>query len=90
MERSAMTRIDKVVTPTLILHGGSDERVPIGQAQELFRGLKDRGKATELVFYPREGHGITEYYHQKDRLTRIQDWITRYTLGEAARKTTSQ
>jgi dipeptidyl aminopeptidase/acylaminoacyl peptidase len=88
MERSAMTRIDKVVTPTLILHGGSDERVPIGQAQELFRGLKDRGKPTELVLYPREGHGITEYYHQKDRLTRIQEWITRYTLGEA-KKTTS-
>jgi dipeptidyl aminopeptidase/acylaminoacyl peptidase len=89
MERSAMTRIDKVVTPTLILHGGSDERVPIGQAQELFRGLKDRGKPTELVLYPREGHGITEYYHQKDRLTRIQEWITRYTLGEA-KKTSSQ
>jgi dipeptidyl aminopeptidase/acylaminoacyl peptidase len=89
MERSAMTRIDKVVTPTLILHGGSDERVPVGQAQELFRGLKDRGKPTELVFYPREGHGISEYYHQKDRLTRIQEWITRYTLGEA-KKTTSQ
>ena len=89
MERSAMTRIDKVVTPTLILHGGSDERVPIGQAQELFRGLKDRGKPTELVLYPREGHGITEYYHQKDRLTRIQEWITRYTLGEA-KKATSQ
>jgi dipeptidyl aminopeptidase/acylaminoacyl peptidase len=90
MERSAMTRIDKIVTPTLILHGGSDERVPIGQAQELYRGLKDRGKPTELVFYPREGHGITEYYHQKDRLTRIQDWITRYTLGDAGRKTSSQ
>jgi dipeptidyl aminopeptidase/acylaminoacyl peptidase len=90
MERSAMTRIDKVVTPTLILHGGSDERVPIGQAQELFRGLKDRGRATELVFYPREGHGITEYHHQKDRLTRIHDWITRYTLGDAARKITGQ
>lgn len=85
MERSAMTRIDKVVTPTLILHGAADERVPVGQAQELFRGLKDRGKATELVFYPREGHGITEYHHQKDRLTRIQDWITRYTLGRTDR-----
>ena len=28
-----MTRIDKVVTPTLILHGGEDARVPVGQAQ---------------------------------------------------------
>jgi dipeptidyl aminopeptidase/acylaminoacyl peptidase len=87
MERSAMTRIDKVVTPTLILHGASDERVPIGQAQELYRGLRDRGRVTELVLYPREGHGITEYYHQKDRLTRIQEWMTRYTLGEGGRKT---
>lgn len=90
MERSAMTHIDKVVTPTLILHGANDERVPVGQAMELYRGLKDRGKTTELVFYPREGHGINEYYHQKDRLTRIQDWVTRHTLGDGGRKITSQ
>jgi dipeptidyl aminopeptidase/acylaminoacyl peptidase len=81
--RSAMSHIEKVTTPTLILHGASDERVPTGQAYELFRGLKDRGKPTELVFYPREGHGFTEYYHLKDRLTRIHEWVTRYTLGEA-------
>jgi len=86
--RSAMTFIDNVTTPTLILHGGSDERVPTGQSYELFRGLKDRGKTTELVFYPREPHGIAEYYHLRDRLTRINDWVTRYTLG--AGKTTTQ
>ena len=86
--RSAMSFIDNVTTPTLILHGANDERVPTGQAYELYRGLKDRGKTTELVFYPREGHGISEYYHQKDRLTRIFDWITRYTVSPA--KTTTQ
>ena len=47
--------------------------MPTGQGYELFRGLKDRGKTTELVFYPREGHGIAEYYHLRDRLTRIND-----------------
>ena len=40
LNRSAMTHIDNVTTPTLILHGGNDERVPLGQAQELFRGLE--------------------------------------------------
>ena len=59
LDRSAMSHIDKATTPTLILHGANDERVPVGQAYELYRGLKDRGKTTELVFYPREGHGIT-------------------------------
>lgn len=89
LDRSAMSHIDKVTTPTLILHGAQDERVPVGQALELYRGLKDRGKPTELVFYPREGHGISEYYHQKDRMQRIYDWVTKYTLG-ASDKTIEQ
>ena len=90
LDRSAMTHIDKVTTPTLILHGANDERVPVGQAYELYRGLKDRGKPTELVLYPREGHGIQEYYHQKDRMQRIYDWVTKYTLGTGGNRTTSQ
>ena len=90
LDRSAMSHIDKVTTPTLVLHGANDERVPVGQAYELYRGLKDRGKTTELVFYPREGHGIQEYYHQKDRMQRIHDWVTKYTLGTGGNRTTSQ
>jgi dipeptidyl aminopeptidase/acylaminoacyl peptidase len=81
MERSAISYSDKVTTPLLILHGGNDERVPIGQPMEFYRALKDRGKTVELVFYPREGHGFTEYYHQLDRMTRESEWITKYTLG---------
>jgi dipeptidyl aminopeptidase/acylaminoacyl peptidase len=80
-ERSGLTHVDQVATPTLILHGGSDERVPIGQPMEFYRALKDRGVATELVFYPREGHGFREYYHRLDRMKRQYDWITRYTLS---------
>jgi dipeptidyl aminopeptidase/acylaminoacyl peptidase len=83
LDRSAMHHIENVTTPTLILHGAQDERVPVGQAQEMFRALKDRGRVTELVFYPRAGHGITEYYHQKDRLQRIRDWITKHALEPA-------
>lgn len=81
MERSAISYSDKVTTPLLILHGGNDERVPIGQPMEFYRALKDRGKTVELVFYPREGHGFTEYYHQLDRMKRESEWITKYTLG---------
>ncbi|MGH9386395.1 MAG: prolyl oligopeptidase family serine peptidase [Vicinamibacterales bacterium] len=90
LDRSALSHIDKITTPTLILHGSNDERVPIGQPMELYRALKDRGKPTELVFYPREGHGISEYYHLKDRMTRIYDWVTRYTLSSPEKKTITQ
>jgi dipeptidyl aminopeptidase/acylaminoacyl peptidase len=90
LDRSAMSHVDKVTTPTLILHGSSDERVPIGQPMELYRALKDRGKTTELVFYPREPHGFSEYYHQRDRMQRIYDWVTKYTLGAQAGTTSQQ
>jgi len=81
-ERSGLTWVDRVTTPLLILHGGSDERVPIGQPMEFYRALEDRGKTVELVFYPREGHGLREYYHQLDRLERQFAWITTRTPGD--------
>jgi dipeptidyl aminopeptidase/acylaminoacyl peptidase len=90
MERSAVMHAHKATTPTLILHGGNDERVPIGQPMELHRALKERGTPVELVFYPRQGHGLQDYEHQRDRLQRQFDWITKYTLGEPGRKTTTQ
>ena len=85
VNRSAMTHIDNVTTPTLILHGAADERVPVGQAQELYRGLKDRGTVTELVTYPREGHGFSEYYHLQDRLSRIHEWVITHVTGDGAK-----
>jgi dipeptidyl aminopeptidase/acylaminoacyl peptidase len=86
-ERSGLTFSDQVRTPTLILHGGSDERVPIGQPMEFYRALKDRGVPVELVFYPREGHGLQEYYHRLDRMKRQYEWISRHTLGGATSTT---
>ena len=81
LERSAISYTSRVTTPLLILHGGNDERVPIGQPMEFYRALKDRGKPVELVFYPREGHGLSEYYHQVDRMKREYEWIARHTLA---------
>ena len=40
-----------------------------------------RSVPTELWFYPREGHGFSEYYHQLDKMKREFEWIARYTLG---------
>jgi dipeptidyl aminopeptidase/acylaminoacyl peptidase len=81
LERSAISYSDRISTPLLILHGANDERVPIGQPMEFYRALKDRGKTVELVFYPREGHGLSEYYHQLDRMQREYEWMAKHTLG---------
>jgi dipeptidyl aminopeptidase/acylaminoacyl peptidase len=81
-KRSAMTYIKNARTPTLILHGQADLRVPIGQAQELYSGLKKNGVPVQLVFYPREPHGLQEPRHQLDKMKREVEWIRRWTLRE--------
>jgi dipeptidyl aminopeptidase/acylaminoacyl peptidase len=82
--RSAMTFIKQARTPTLIQHGQADQRVPIGQAQELYFGLKRNGVPVQLVFYPREGHGLGEPRHQLDKMRREYSWMAKYVLGEGA------
>jgi dipeptidyl aminopeptidase/acylaminoacyl peptidase len=78
---SAMTFIKQAKTPTLILHGGADTRVPIGQAQELYMGLRKNGVPVEMVFYPREPHGLQEPRHRLDKMRREYAWFSKHVLG---------
>jgi dipeptidyl aminopeptidase/acylaminoacyl peptidase len=78
---SAMVHIKKARTPTLILHGQVDTRVPIGQAQELYMGLKKNDVPVELVFFPREPHGLLEPRHQLDKLKRELAFFATHVLG---------
>ncbi len=78
---SAMYHIKKAKTPTLILHGEKDDRVPLGQAQELYMGLKKNGVPVEMVVYPREPHGLREPNHQKDKMEREMAWFERWVLN---------
>jgi dipeptidyl aminopeptidase/acylaminoacyl peptidase len=78
---SAMAHIKKAKTPTLILHGANDLRVPVGQAQELYMGLKKNGVPVQLVFYPRAGHGLGEPRHQLDKMKREYAHFSKYVLG---------
>jgi dipeptidyl aminopeptidase/acylaminoacyl peptidase len=83
-KRSAMTFIKQARTPTLIMHGQADLRVPIGQAQELYMGLRKNNVPVQLVSWPREPHGLLEPRHQLDKMRREYAWMARYVLGETA------
>ncbi len=75
---SPLTFVTRVRTPTLILQGEQDITDPISQSQMLYRALKRLGVSTELVLYPREGHGIREEKHLLDRLDRVVEWFGRW------------
>jgi len=76
--QSPITHVGKVRTPTLIYHGEEDRRVPMEQSEQLYVSLRERGVPTEFVRYPREGHGIGEYWHRRDCLQRIAGWLKKW------------
>jgi dipeptidyl aminopeptidase/acylaminoacyl peptidase len=72
-----------VKTPTLILHGDVDNRVPLGQGEEFFRALYQFGVPTELVIFPREPHSLrTEPKHAVEVLKWQIYWFDRYVCGD--------
>ena len=75
---SAITYAGRVTTPTLILHGADDECVPVNQAYAMYRSLCERKVPTELVIYPREGHGPRERAHLVDMEERVLNWFKKY------------
>ena len=79
LERSPIAHADRVTTPTLILHGEHDQRVPIWQGYEFYNALKRRGIPTQMVVYPRTGHVPSEPKLLLDVMNRILAWMELYT-----------
>jgi dipeptidyl aminopeptidase/acylaminoacyl peptidase len=83
LNSSPFLRLKSAKTPTLVLQGDADTIDPLGQSQELYRGLKRYGVESEMVVYPREPHGFQEEKHLLDRLNRILAWYDKYLKGTA-------
>lgn len=74
-KHSAVYRIKNVTTPTQVMHGAQDLRVPFTQGQEFYRALSRRGVPTEMVVYPRTPHGPQEPKLVMDVTPRILSWF---------------
>jgi len=82
LKTSPMTKINEAKTPTLIQHGGKDNRVPFSDATELYRGLKEMGVPVELFVYNEMGHGITKPREVKAVLQQNLTWFLNHIYGE--------
>jgi dipeptidyl aminopeptidase/acylaminoacyl peptidase len=88
LNSSPFVHLKNVRTPTLILQGEADTTDPLGQSQELYRGLKRYGVETEFITYPREPHGPHEEKHMLDILNRMLAWYDKHLKpsGQAERR----
>jgi len=80
-EHSPIFHVHKARTPTLILCGENDRRVPLAQSIEMYRGLKANGVETELVIFPRSGHGPNELRHRLYKMNKEFQWLEKHIMG---------
>ncbi len=79
-ERSPITSVQHIVTPTLIVHPENDLRCPIGQSEQLYIAMNMLGKApVEFVRIPAAWHTGAEKPSQSLAIwEKIADWLHTY------------
>lgn len=71
-KRSAVCWPELINTPLLILHGKTDERVPVEQAETMYDKLKEQNKDVELMLYD----GVHDY--TPESFSYMFEWLLSY------------
>lgn len=65
-------------TPTLVIHGGLDYRVPLEQGLATFTALRRRNVAARLLYFPDEGHWVLKPQNAFVWWDEMLGWLDRY------------
>jgi dipeptidyl aminopeptidase/acylaminoacyl peptidase len=84
--RSPLTYLPNVTAPVLVIHWEGDLRVPIGQGEELYSGLRLLGKKTEMVRYPGGFHIQRTPSQAVDYTERILGWNREHDVRRRAKR----
>ncbi len=75
---NALSRVENVKTPLLIMHGEADVRAPFRQYEMAVKILKEKGKTFESKSYPNEPHGFRNPQNRVDMYTRLEAWFKKW------------
>lgn len=80
LEHAPLMHVGKVQTPTMLVTGAKDMRIPFGQAEAYYAALKLRGVPARLIAMKDEWHGVTS---KPTNFMRLQlytlDWWRRWS-----------
>lgn len=74
-KHSPVSYLPDVKTPVQLFHWEGDLRCPIGQADEVFQGLRKLGREVVMVRYPGGFHIVRTPSQMADFVTRHLDWF---------------
>lgn len=71
--------VSKWKTPTLVIHGQQDYRVPDSQGISVFTALQRRGIPSELLYFPNENHWVLKPADSVQWYDTVLKWLNRWT-----------
>ncbi|MGE0127158.1 MAG: prolyl oligopeptidase family serine peptidase [Blastocatellales bacterium] len=71
-------------TPTLVVHGELDYRVPVGEGIQLFSTLQRKGVPSKLLYYPDEGHWILKPQNSELWYKTVLGWLDQWLKPNGA------
>jgi dipeptidyl aminopeptidase/acylaminoacyl peptidase len=71
--------VNRWKTPTLVIHGQLDYRVPYAQGLAVYTALQRRGIPSELLFFPDENHWVLKPANSVQWYDTTIKWMDRWT-----------
>ena len=82
-ERSPLSLVGNVTTPTMLLTGEADLRTPISESEQYYAALKLRGIDTAMVRIPGAYHSIAKRPSQLlAKVAAVLEWFDRHAPGK--------
>lgn len=83
MERSPLSYVGNVTTPTMLLTGEQDYRTPMSESEQFYAGLQISGVPSMLVRVPDASHGIaSKPSNLVGKVQHILAWFEKWGEGE--------
>jgi dipeptidyl aminopeptidase/acylaminoacyl peptidase len=86
MRQSPHHYVKRSKTPTLVIHGEQDYRVPATQALQYYDTLKAKKVPARLVWFPDENHWILKPQNSRLWYREFFGWVARYAPGGPAKR----
>ena len=77
-KKSPVNYVTNATTPTLILCGEQDRRVPFAQSLEMYRGLQRMNCPVKFIAFPEEGHSLKKVHNQLIKMQQEFQWIEQH------------
>ncbi len=80
-EISPLTHVDRITSALFVAHGSNDPRVPVGEAEQIARAVRAKGREVWTMIANNEGHGFQKK-ENRDRYSELAVMFLERTLAK--------